>query len=169
MAEGKTNQIRLRLFLFGALSLGIMFMIFVLSAKSGAASTTQSRSFMNTWLGSWLVRNAPMLFPGDAEMQLRKYAHMFEYCCLAGSCLLFFDELLRHGKRRLCPAAGLALGWSLIYAVSDEFHQTFVPGRTGRASDVVVDLAGAAIGAFTILLVLATGRAAPKMIRRNRK
>jgi len=34
---------------------------------------------------------------------------------------------------------------SALYAASDEFHQTFVPGRAGRLLDVVVDWLGAGL------------------------
>ncbi|NCD19247.1 MAG: VanZ family protein [Actinobacteria bacterium] len=40
----------------------------------------------------------------------------------------------------------LALGVSVAYAITDEIHQTFVPGRGGQASDVVHDAAGAFAG-----------------------
>jgi VanZ family protein len=33
-----------------------------------------------------------------------------------------------------------------MYAVSDEWHQTFVPTRVGTPSDVMIDAAGAALG-----------------------
>ena len=36
---------------------------------------------------------------------------------------------------------------ALLYAVSDEFHQGFTPGRTPAVSDVLLDGAGAAAGA----------------------
>lgn len=38
-------------------------------------------------------------------------------------------------------------GWgfvfTVLYAASDEWHQTFVPGRAGAVSDVLIDAAGA--------------------------
>ena len=34
-----------------------------------------------------------------------------------------------------------------IYAGSDEYHQTFVDGRTGQFSDVLIDTAGSIVGA----------------------
>lgn len=40
----------------------------------------------------------------------------------------------------------LALVIYIIYAVSDEFHQLFVPGRGAQLKDVLIDCAGAAIG-----------------------
>jgi VanZ family protein len=46
------------------------------------------------------------------------------------------------------PAVGLALGITLLYAISDEYHQTFVPGRNGTAVDVTVDMVGALLAAL---------------------
>jgi VanZ family protein len=40
----------------------------------------------------------------------------------------------------------LALGVSVAYAITDEIHQTFVPGRGGQAADVLLDAAGAIAG-----------------------
>ena len=49
------------------------------------------------------------------------------------------------------------------YAATDEFHQLFVPGRSGQISDVVLDSAGALAG----LLILTVAREIMKN-RRNR-
>jgi VanZ family protein len=35
---------------------------------------------------------------------------------------------------------------AVLYAATDEIHQTFVPGRSGRLTDVLIDAAGAAVG-----------------------
>lgn len=43
----------------------------------------------------------------------------------------------------------------ILYAVSDEYHQTFVPGRFGTAVDVGIDAVGAAVA---LLLVLGINR-----------
>jgi VanZ family protein len=40
-----------------------------------------------------------------------------------------------------------------LYAVTDELHQAFVPGRTPSVGDGVADAAGAALGAFVTLAV----------------
>ena len=44
----------------------------------------------------------------------------------------------------------LAVGISLAYACTDEFHQTFVSGRTGTPVDVGIDAIGMAIAAILI-------------------
>lgn len=74
------------------------------------------------------------------ELPIRKLAHMTEYAILA---VLFLLAFLAFGKRRLIfPAAA---GCCFCYALTDEFHQTFVEGRAGRFTDVLIDTAGAAI------------------------
>ena len=40
----------------------------------------------------------------------------------------------------------VAFGLALLYGVTDELHQSFVPDRTGKAADLVWDGAGALIG-----------------------
>ena len=65
-----------------------------------------------------------------------KLAHVGEYAIL-GACIQW-----ALGARPAWPA------WlmTLAYAATDEFHQTFVPGRTARVTDVLIDAAGAAAG-----------------------
>ena len=52
-------------------------------------------------------------------------------------------------------AASHALAIGLLYAVSDEIHQVFVPGRAGQLRDILIDTAGVLIGTC---LVRAAGR-----------
>lgn len=69
---------------------------------------------------------------------LRKLAHVGEYAILA---FLLVRALHLHGlspKRVILIAACV----SVLYAISDEFHQTFVPGRNGVWSDVIIDSIG---------------------------
>lgn len=35
---------------------------------------------------------------------------------------------------------------SVVYAITDEYHQTWVPGRTGKTTDTLIDGGGAAFG-----------------------
>ncbi|WP_245575523.1 VanZ family protein [Alkalicoccus chagannorensis] len=49
-------------------------------------------------------------------------------------------------------------GWTaliicVVYAASDEYHQTFIPGRSGEVSDVVIDGIGAFVGISFYLLI----------------
>lgn len=71
---------------------------------------------------------------GGWDTLLRKLAHAGEYAVL-GALLL-----------RATGRAGLAVALGALYAVSDEIHQTFVPGRAGSPVDVGIDTLGIVCG-----------------------
>lgn len=71
----------------------------------------------------------------------RKGAHIFLYFMLTLFLCLAVWQLVRAVKLR----PWLALSLCAALAAIDEFHQTFVPGRTGKVTDVLVDLVGAGI------------------------
>ena len=76
------------------------------------------------------------------DLVLRKLAHLFEYALLA--------VLVARAAKHTTPWAvrTTVLAWlaTLAWAISDEWHQTFVPGRVGHAQDVLIDMAGATLG-----------------------
>jgi hypothetical protein len=75
---------------------------------------------------------------GAWDFVLKKGAHMGAYAVLAW--------LWRRTLPAKRAAGWLALAITVLYAVTDEFHQTLVPGRLGNAADVLVDTAGALLG-----------------------
>ncbi len=67
-------------------------------------------------------------------------------------CLLIWRalaQLMLRERAALLLAGVLAL----LYAVSDEFHQKFVPGRTGEPRDVAIDSAGIIIAILFVVFV----------------
>ena len=48
----------------------------------------------------------------------------------------------------------VALIFCLLYAISDEFHQTFVAGRSGQITDVLIDLSGSLAGILLLSTIL---------------
>ena len=104
------------------------------------------------------VSAQPMLpsMPGRLlDTVAKKTAHMLEYAILLlllwrvffGYMTLFSGSETR---QRLVKALGLAFVVCVLYAASDEFHQTFVPGRRGRLLDVGIDSVGAALAAIGV-------------------
>ena len=71
---------------------------------------------------------------GGWDLVLRKLAHATEYAVL-GALLV-----------RATARPGLAFGLGVLYAISDEVHQSFVPGRLGSPFDVAIDAVGVAAG-----------------------
>jgi VanZ family protein len=80
---------------------------------------------------------------------VRKNAHGFLYMVLA---ILVSNALFYYNKKGK-DAIIYIVFISLFYAVTDEFHQSFVPGRTSLVSDVLVDFAGALIGLLVFYFV----------------
>ncbi len=52
-----------------------------------------------------------------------------------------------YALRRFLPA----WGWSVLYALSDEWHQTFVPGRSADWRDILVDALGAGLAVYLLV------------------
>lgn len=74
---------------------------------------------------------------GFWDLVLRKFAHAIEFAIL---CFL----LTRALKLRLSWKKSIIISViiSILYAISDEIHQYFVPGRIGSPWDVVIDAWG---------------------------
>jgi VanZ family protein len=66
---------------------------------------------------------------------------------------LLTHALARPG-RTMRRTIALAVLLAALYAVSDEAHQAFVPERTARLRDVLLDVGGASIGVAVTALVL---------------
>lgn len=75
---------------------------------------------------------------------MRKVMHASVYLVLAFLAIIFFNVLMNN--KHYWIAFILTLVVSVGFAISDEFHQTFVSGRTGQALDVVIDSIGALVG-----------------------
>ena len=87
------------------------------------------------------------------EYPVRKAAHMSEYAVLA---LLIFQALTAFDRKK--NRGCMALGITAAYAATDEFHQLFVPGRSGQLKDVLIDTAGGALGLGLLALILYLNR-----------
>ena len=77
---------------------------------------------------------------------VRKSAHFIGYMILgilASGLILYYGNI---NKKYL-----LAFLICVIYAISDEIHQLFVPGRAGQVRDVLIDSAGSLLGIIIVM------------------
>lgn len=109
--------------IFRLLTLGIMLTIFWFSNQDANVSDTQSVFFA-------------MFLPFLPVWVIRKIAHMTLYAILAfcAAC------------GQIKPSFKKVLLFCACYACTDEFHQLFIPGRSGEIRDVCIDCLGACIG-----------------------
>lgn len=134
--------------IFLILTLCWMAVIFNFSSREAAISAQDSTS-VGELLGKIFV---PHFKEWDCEQQLafamrvdhpvRKTAHATEYAVLglllAGS---FSDR-----KRKRWMSIAVPWLFGTMYAVSDEIHQYFVPGRSCQVSDMMLDSLGVIVG-----------------------
>lgn len=93
------------------------------------------------WLSS--VPSLASPFPTLADTIVRKFAHAFEFGALA-------VLLVRAQGTRSNGALIIAFFLSVLYALTDEFHQSFVEGREPSSVDVLID----SWGAFLAILII---------------
>ena len=102
------------------------------------------------WMGLIFVLSAQPDLPHAPEplldLLLKKGGHALAYAVLAR----LYLRALRRGE----PVSGrlqlLSLGLAVAYGISDEIHQSFVPGRDGSPVDVVIDSLGAALSMWLV-------------------
>lgn len=77
---------------------------------------------------------------------IKKTAHFVEYAVLS---FLYLRAFL--GSKTLKKKSFLlAFLISLVYAASDEYHQSFIPGREPRIRDVIIDSMGALFAIYMV-------------------
>lgn len=119
-----------------------MGVIFFMSTDTGSAAHTSR--FLGPLL-HWLKPDLTRAQFETVQFFVRKAGHLTEYALLAILLARAFFASWAAMLRRPVTAA-LVLGIAVMYAASDEWHQSFVPSRTASAGDVAIDAVGALIG-----------------------
>lgn len=143
--------------LAGILAIVWMCIIFGFSAQtkeeSGAVSesvtyhmVSSTRMFFHLDISDERVKEIADAIEGF----VRKLAHMTEYGVLSVLLFIWIGQWEMSFLRR----AGTASGAAAVYAATDEIHQVFVAGRSGRFSDVCIDTAGAVLGIAVFVLIV---------------
>jgi len=134
---------------YALITLLIMLFIFIQSALPGDLSGKES-GMIAVFLAKFFGKNQALF-----SVFVRKAAHFTEYALLGISMFLYVIECLRERKRPV-GGAWYVIVWAAgtFYAATDEFHQLFVPGRSGQISDVLIDSAGALGGILLMGIIL---------------
>lgn len=133
-----------------------MGMIYIFSDQPADLSTEESFGLATQIVEIYAGFSGGMEGPEQLEWSLaiepilRKAAHMSEYALLAVLLYPAFKRLHISYRR----AALFSLLICVLYSCTDEWHQTFVFGRSGSIRDVIIDTLGAA-AALSVILVKA--------------
>ncbi len=114
--------------------------IFYFSSRTSTESSNQSGYFVILF---------QKIFGNNAitDFIVRKLAHCLEFAGLS----FLFNIALFEQTNKIKPF--LAILFSSLYAITDEFHQLFVEGRSCKVQDWAIDTFGAIIGAIIFIAI----------------
>lgn len=150
----KKNLIFKRI-LFIVMLLATLYIIFGFSSQDGEQSGNLSLKVTNFIVEMFSkVKNMDlalrMHYIERLHPIIRKLAHFSIYCLVGFSVMGFWCTFDIKNKYKLL--------WSILlgvsYAASDEFHQSFVPGRGPSIRDVCIDSAGVLTGIFIMIFLI---------------
>lgn len=147
----------LKIILLLALAIGWMVCIYKLSGMNSQNSNGKSTDIIAMFIEDTLEvtneygitnsnPNAEKLAHASQLINapMRKVIHASVYFVLAFFIMTLFNIIFEHKKYLLTFIITFIL--CAGFAVTDEYHQTFVAGRTGQLMDVLIDSAGAVAG-----------------------
>ena len=158
---------KIKYWIFIGLTIIWMAFIFVNSALPGNTSSGLSESVVSLmvgiskWFGDggFVIRLRELIQSDGFHVFIRKAAHFTEFGILGVFATAGFG-IFRELRIMYIKRAFAAVGFSLLYAISDEIHQLFVKGRACSVTDVIIDVAGALFFIFVLSYIV---------IRINRK
>ena len=148
------KTLRIILILLAAVWMGFIFYMSSQNADtSNEASGRAVRLVEKVFYPSWES------LPGEEYIArhemlthlVRKMAHFTEYLILGVLLSMVFTTFRIQWKYRFLPSFFIGA----LYALSDEFHQSFVDGRAMEAFDVMIDSGGVLLGALSALGIAA--------------
>ncbi len=112
-----------------------LIIIFLFSNQSHSGDTTHD-----------IIKNLLPFIANDTILNqinfiIRKLAHITEYCILTLLLISLLQEYTLKEKTRMI----LSLLICCLYAMTDEYHQSFIPGRSAALKDVFIDTTGGVI------------------------
>lgn len=130
-----------------------MIVIFSFSSADANKSTGTSDKVITTMIeikdkitNNETPNNEKEIIIKNSSFYIRKIAHITEYLILG---FLTFNLLKQYSVTNIYYAIGL----SILYSCTDEFHQLFISGRSGSIRDVLIDSIGILIGTYLYKLL----------------
>ena len=119
-----------------------MAFIFYMSSCNGNVSSDQSGTI------AYVLHNILGINYSDKLIFIiRKCAHVSEFFILG---ILVINLISKYNVKYSYLISFIIC---VLYASIDEFHQLFVPGRSGQVTDVLIDLIGVVLGLLLVFLI----------------
>ncbi len=117
----------------------VLWMALIFFASTGEFSASNTNALIQPllrWFFPHITEERIQFF----HFLLRKSGHFSEYAVLGVLAAYAFSAATHAGLRRHWLGAALLL--ICLYALLDEYHQSFVPSRTSSIYDSMIDIAG---------------------------
>lgn len=155
-AKDGESMTKLKKYTILILLIFLLAITFCMSAKSVDQSARMSYN-IDRWICSLFTSNYEEL-PYERQTELaigldfwvRKSAHFLEYTALGVLLYLVSKLFFKSGNGR-CFVLSFCAGTA--WAVLDEFHQYFVPGRSCELRNMTIDAAGVLLGVTTAAII----------------
>ena len=125
-----------------------MTTIFMFSSDTADESSEKSGSIIITItekiIGRELTNKEKRIYLDKYDFWIRKTAHFIIYLLLGFLIISLLKEYTTINKKSII----ISIIISLLYAISDEIHQAFVPGRSCELRDMLIDISGGIIGTY---------------------
>lgn len=121
-----------------------MLAIFLLSSEVSDVSSGRSSAIVG------VIQSLNISFSDDVLTFItRKLAHIIMYFVLGILAANVVRDYWTDAKRVIVASTAFVM----LYAISDEVHQLFVPGRSGEIRDVLIDMAAGLTGAIVMYIL----------------
>lgn len=131
-----------------------MLVIFIFSAQNAGFSAKLSEGITSNVIEHTVGVNEDRTKAAFqfyyTEKAVRKLAHTMLFAVLGATSMLSLKSAGCIKKKWW--VLGVSFVFCMLYAVSDEYHQTFIQGRSGSITDVLIDCAGSSIGIGAVCL-----------------
>ena len=117
-----------------------MAFIFTMSTFNATESSNQSNFIVNIIVNIFNINNIELV-----SLIIRKLAHFTEYFILG---ILTYNLINNCNKKTY-----IAIIICILYAISDEIHQYFVPGRSCQILDMTIDSLGSLTGIYILKII----------------
>ncbi len=139
---------------FTVIVIAIMAFIFFQSALPADLSSQESGRVVDL-----IIRLFQDILPLDRQTMVfivRKGAHFTEYTILGGFLVPAVKEWMAADTTPVPVSMERIAAWlaGTLYAVTDEIHQFFVPGRSCELRDIVIDSCGVLAGVLVVSLAI---------------
>ena len=128
-----------------------MSVIFIMSAQPADKSSQMSGGIVSKLIAALFNKynvEQQAIIKNILTVIVRKTAHFFEYLILGLLSFSFASNFQNYKYKKIT-----CIIFGMVYAISDEIHQYFIPGRACRLTDVLIDTMGVVTSVLLILVV----------------